>query len=112
MQIDLVFVIDSSSSIREANPADGSYDNWELILNFMIGIVSSLNIDPRDGSKVGVVYYADNARNYFNLDRYQSKDQIITAIRDMRQYYIGGRTNTAEGLEFMNDQFREFNGDR
>ena len=33
--IDLCVVIDSSGSIRDNNPSDGSYDNWELILDFV-----------------------------------------------------------------------------
>ena len=33
--IDLCIVIDSSGSIRDNNPKDGSYDNWELLLNFV-----------------------------------------------------------------------------
>ena len=33
--IDLCVVIDSSGSIRDNNPPDGSYDNWELTLAFV-----------------------------------------------------------------------------
>ena len=33
--IDLCVVIDSSGSIRDNNPPDGSCDNWELILAFV-----------------------------------------------------------------------------
>lgn len=32
--IDLCIVIDSSGSIRDRNPPDGSYDNWQLILQY------------------------------------------------------------------------------
>lgn len=33
--IDLCVVIDSSGSIRDNNPPDRSYDNWELICQFV-----------------------------------------------------------------------------
>ena len=33
--IDLCVVIDSSGSIRDNNLPDGSYDNWELICQFV-----------------------------------------------------------------------------
>ncbi len=32
--LDLCLVIDSSGSIKDNNPADRSYDNWELLLQF------------------------------------------------------------------------------
>ena len=33
--VDLCIVIDSSGSIRDNNPDDGSYDNWKLTLEFV-----------------------------------------------------------------------------
>ena len=33
--LDVCIVIDSSGSIRDNNPSDGSYDNWSLMLNFV-----------------------------------------------------------------------------
>ncbi len=53
-QGDIVFVVDNSGSIRDNNPADGSYDNWNLMLEFMAGFVQQLNIGP-DNFKVGLV---------------------------------------------------------
>ncbi len=49
-----MFVVDNSGSIRDNNPADGSYDNWNLMLEFMAGFVQQLNIGP-DNFKVGLV---------------------------------------------------------
>ena len=38
--IDLcIVIIDSSGSIRDNNPSDGSYDNWELTLSFVKEVV-------------------------------------------------------------------------
>ena len=33
--VDLCIVIDSSGSISDNNPSDGSYDNWKLTLEFV-----------------------------------------------------------------------------
>ena len=33
--VDLCIVVDSSGSIRDNNPSDGSYDNWKLTLEFV-----------------------------------------------------------------------------
>ena len=41
---DIVFIVDSSGSIRDNNPADGSYDNWELALNFISDFVADFNL--------------------------------------------------------------------
>ena len=53
-QGDLVFVIDSSGSIRDANPSDGSYDNWNLILNFLTDFVDRLPVGT-DDYRIGLV---------------------------------------------------------
>ena len=42
--IDVCVVIDSSGSIRDNNPADGSFDNWELLLEFVKQVQSTLHL--------------------------------------------------------------------
>ena len=37
---DIAFLLDSSGSIRDNNPADKSYDNWNLVLTFLADIVA------------------------------------------------------------------------
>lgn len=58
---DLVFVLDSSGSIRDANPADESYDNWNLVLQFMANFVDRLPVDQSGSTlanvRVGLVRY-------------------------------------------------------
>ena len=44
VQADICFLIDSSGSIRDNNPADGSFDNWNLLLGFVRAIVNSFPI--------------------------------------------------------------------
>ena len=43
LQRDVVFVVDSSGSIREKNvPGEG--DNWEKLLSFLVDVVDRLDI--------------------------------------------------------------------
>ena len=51
---DLVFVVDSSGSIRDTNPDDNSYDNWNLVLRFMADFVENLPIGP-DKFRIGLI---------------------------------------------------------
>ena len=108
--VDLVFVLDCSGSIRDNNPTDGSYDNFELLLNFVTAIVNRLSIGP-DASRVGVVTYSNTASNIIYLNDFGSKYDLIDAI--MRIGYLGGTTNTSGALQVMRtEQFTSENGDR
>jgi len=108
--IDLVFVVDSSGSIRDMNPADGSYDNWNLILDFIVDVVESLNIG-QDAVRVGMVIYSQSAQNVFFLNSYFSQAEIGAAV--LAAPYMGSFTNTADGIHLMRQvQFTAANGDR
>ena len=61
---DVVFAVDSSGSIRDNNPADVSYDNWNKILKFISDVIDELNIGT-DGVHVGMVVYSQTARHEF-----------------------------------------------
>ena len=107
----MVFVIDSSGSIRDANKP-GAPDNWLLILQFMASIVRILDVSPY-GTRVGVVMYSKVAENMFFMKTYQYKDDVINAILRLERNYMGGTTNTSGGLRTMHyEQFTTFNGDR
>jgi hypothetical protein len=107
---DIVFVLDSSGSIRDQNPADASYDNWDLILQFVVRVIENLDIGS-DASRVGLVTYSNQAVNKFFMNQYYDKDELIAQVR--RTEYIGGTTNTSGGLRLMtNEQFIASRGDR
>ena len=108
--LDIVMVVDSSGSIRDNNPTDGSYDNWALLLDFLVDIVNRFRIGP-DYTQIGLVVYSEYAFNQFYLNTYQDKDSMINAIRSMR--YLGSFTNTSGGLRKMHsEQFTFERGDR
>lgn len=104
-------MLDSSESIRNNNPIDGSYDNWNLLLQFVVNIVNHLNIGE-DATRVGVVRFSDKGQNIFLLGDYYHKQYVVDTIA--RIGYIGGaNTNTSGGLYIMRtEQFTVANGDR
>ena len=106
----MVFVIDSSGSIRDQNPIDGSYDNWALLLNFAADLVDTLEVSQSQ-TRVGVVKYSTQAYNIFYLKDFDNKAEIRRALTSTS--YIGGHTNTSGGIRLMySEQFSSVNGDR
>ena len=94
---DIFFVVDSSGSIRDKNPPDGSRDNWQLILDFVANVVERFRVGAGSTDvRIGFIKYSNNAEIVFYLDTYQDKNSIISAVRNVR--YGGGFTNTQEAL--------------
>jgi len=107
---DVVFVVDSSGSIRDNNPADGSYDNWNKILEFVADIIDQLNI-ATDGVHVGLVIYSQTARHEFTLNFSTDKTALRTQV--LNTAYMGSYTNTSGGIRAMHlEQFTSANGAR
>ena len=74
--MDLVFVLDSSGSVP--------HEAWELLLDFVIGIVQSLLIDQRH-ARVGLVTFSTVPRSDIHLNEYEQKDELISAIRQVQK---------------------------
>ena len=107
---DIVFVVDSSGSIRDQNPADGSHDNWALALGFIRDIVEELNIGEF-GVRVGMVVYSQLAKNEFYLNTYYNKVDIQNKV--LSTSYMGSYTNTSGGIRLMHfEQFIASRGKR
>ena len=108
--VDICILVDSSESIREANPPDMSFDNWQLVLNFINNIVDEFPIGDH-GARIGVVSFSFTAQLEFPLNRYNTKDQIKEAVR--RIPYLNNWTNTADALTVARTEcFRTPSGDR
>ena len=107
----MVFVLDSSGSIRDNNPLDGSYDNWNLLLDFVINIVGLLPLS-NDTFRFGIVRFSDIGESIIYLEDFQ-EDKIALIEAVQRISYIGSNTNTASGLrEMFEGQFIPERGDR
>lgn len=107
---DIVFVIDSSGSVRDTNPPDGSTDNWQLMLQFVNDVVYRLPISA-NGTRVGFVRFSTSASNLFYLNSYTDKRQLQDAITAVP--YSEGITNTVAALQALyQNQFLASHGNR
>jgi len=52
--LDIALVVDYSGSIRDTNPP--GVDNWQFIIDFLVDLVSSINIGER-ATHVGAVSF-------------------------------------------------------
>ncbi|XP_052833179.1 collagen alpha-1(XII) chain isoform X1 [Octopus bimaculoides] len=87
-QIDLVFVIDSSGSVKKPN--------FEKTKTFLQNIVTNLDIGP-DTTRVSVIRFSDEPDIPFGLGTYNTKTAIMKAISDIE--YIDGNTFTHLALD-------------
>lgn len=112
LNADIVFILDSSGSIRDNNPADGSYDNWELALSFISDFVGDFNIGSGStGVQVGLVRYSVLGENMFYLNTYSDIPSLQNAI--LNTGYVGSYTNTSGGIRVAHfEQFISSRGDR
>ena len=116
-EADIVFLIDSSGSIRHNNPPgaqnDGPNDNYQLEKNFVNSVIRELGADLATGGiHVGAVLFGTEVENPFYLNTYERDIQSITNhINGLR--YMRSKTNMARALIDMRDvQFIPQNGDR
>jgi len=108
--VDVVFLVDSSGSIRDRNPIDGRFDNWDVILEYVVSIVDALDV-RQEAVRVGMVTFSLTARHEFYLNTFYDKEEMKAKIRSTP--YMGAFTNTQEGLEYIKEgQFISGRGDR
>jgi uncharacterized protein YegL len=105
-----VFVVDSSGSIRGANPADKSFDNYNLLLTFITEIIDALPISLTQ-VKVGMVIFGNAAKSEFYLNSYQNKTLLKQAV--LNATYLDENTNTSGAIREMHyNQFTVQRGHR
>ncbi len=103
-------MVDNSGSIRDKNPDDNSFDNYQILKDFIKQILRRLDIGP-DNTRVSVVKFGSRAQVVFHLDQYRYFSDIQREIDAMG--FGGGHTNTSGGLSLMrNSVFQEERGDR
>ncbi|XP_069504838.1 collagen alpha-4(VI) chain-like isoform X2 [Ambystoma mexicanum] len=99
---DIVFVVDSSTSIGQ--------ENFQKVKSFLYTLVSSLDIG-NDRIRIGLAQYSDQSYPEFMLNEYTSKSEILERIQNL-PYRTGG-SNTGEALDFIgNMYFTESDGSR
>ena len=108
--MDLCVVIDSSGSIRDSNPPDGSPDNYQLQLEFMSSLIRAFDVGL-DATRVGALIFSEDVIFEFPLSQYDDREAIVQAI--LASPYLGQTTNTPEALRQTRIQcFNPANGDR
>ena len=66
--LDLCFILDSSGSIRDNNPPNGAYDNYDLLLTFVNRILDAFTI-ARDKTRVGVVLFSEKVELVITMNQ-------------------------------------------
>lgn len=99
---DLVFILDTSSSVGK--------ENFEKIRQWVAKLVESFEIGV-DKTRVAVVRYSDRPTAEFNLGRYKTLQEVKRAAGTIR--YLGGNTKTGDAISFtVNNIFTERTGAR
>ena len=102
MKSDIIFIVDSSGSIRRRN--------FRRVQDFVSTFVNDLDISSNQ-TQVGVIVFSDIAEVVFNLSTYTDKVQLQQGITTIP--YIRGYTNTADGLCLLLEEgYTEENGAR
>lgn len=84
--VDLVFIIDSSRSVRP--------HEFETVCKFMINIISELDVSP-SAARVGVVQYSSQVQNVFSLKQFITHEDMVKAIKEIIPLAQGTMTGLA-----------------
>ncbi|NXA54495.1 MATN1 protein, partial [Nothocercus julius] len=99
---DLVFVIDSSRSVRP--------HEFEKVKVFMSRVIEGLDVGP-NSTRVGVINYASAVKNEFSLKTYQTKAGLLQAVQRIEPLSTGTMTGLA--IQFaINQAFSDSEGAR
>jgi Mg-chelatase subunit ChlD len=100
--VDLVFIIDSSSSIDD--------DDWPYMIKFVASVIDELEIGEYS-NHVGVIKFSTRPNVEFYLNEYYNKTALKGRVEIIR--YIGGETYTGPALRLLRtSMYNASNGDR
>ncbi|XP_070690166.1 integrin alpha-2 [Pempheris klunzingeri] len=86
--MDIVIVLDGSNSIYP----------WDPMNEFLQKLIPALDIGPKN-TQISVIQYAVHSKFEFQLNQYNTKDQVIAAASAIRQMY-GHSTNTFHAIQY------------
>ena len=100
--VDLVFVIDDSSSVGSSN--------FKKMIQFCKDVVSGFNISPTQ-SRIGVLKFSYDAHIQFHLKSHLQKGHVLSHIGKVSHGH--GNTHTEKALKLLREEmFQEKNGAR
>ena len=88
--VDLVFMLDASSSVGEAD--------FQSMLRFVVSLVQDMHINM-DHVRVGLLSFSTEVFAYIQLKEFSRKERLLRAISSMP--YIYGSTNMGDGFRFI-----------
>ena len=95
-----MFLLDSSGSVGSTN--------FKKMLGFVKNVANNFDIGPQD-VQVGVDTFQTTHKAEFNLNTYQDKQHMLTAINNIK--YTQGLTHTGEAIRFLrSDSFTAAHG--
>ncbi|XP_078236333.1 matrilin-1 [Pogona vitticeps] len=99
---DLVFIVDSSRSVRP--------NEFEQVKVFLSKVIESLDVGP-NATRVGVINYASAVKNEVSLKTHRLKASLLQAVRKIEPLSTGTMTGLA--IQFaINRAFSEGEGAR
>ena len=78
---------------------------------FVYDFVDKLTIGP-EHNQVGIILFNTTAKTLFTLNTHENRDDLLTAIKGVKNLTASGRTNIIDGLCKLIDGFKETNGAR
>uniref|UniRef100_A0A3P9KJE2 VWFA domain-containing protein n=1 Tax=Oryzias latipes TaxID=8090 RepID=A0A3P9KJE2_ORYLA len=99
---DIVFLVDSSSSIGP--------ENFELVKTFLGNVIKPFDIGPKK-IQFGLAQYSKTTQKEFLLKDHADQESVLTAVQQL--YYLKKSTRTGGALDFIRkDYFVEAAGSR
>ncbi|XP_077566294.1 uncharacterized protein col7a1l [Stigmatopora nigra] len=102
-KMDLVFLVDESSSIGA--------NNFDRMKDFIIRVVRHFPLIGPEGVQVAVIHFSDEPRIEFQLNHHKHRNALLRGLGGLR--YGGGNTKTGKGINYaLREMFQESMGMR
>ncbi|XP_032413698.1 collagen alpha-6(VI) chain-like isoform X4 [Xiphophorus hellerii] len=91
---DIVFLVDSSTSIGE--------ENFRIVRTFLRNVIQNLDIGP-DKVRVGLALYGDRPQKEFLLKDHMDKTAMLDAVEQIA--FLRGGTKTGKAMDFIREEY-------